>query len=73
VVGREAPVAAVSPGYRGPPVKGLKLVGALLGALALGSTGYQHWGSYGATVGVVAGLCLGWIVMWWVTRELFGR
>ncbi len=58
-------------GYRRPPVKMLKLVGALLGATALGADFYQRWGGTGATFGVLFGGCLGWIIAWWVARELF--
>ena len=55
-----------------PPVKGLKIVGALLGATALGSAGWQHWKKPGLGLGVAAGLALGWIAAWWAARELFG-
>lgn len=55
-----------------PPVRALKVVGALLGATALGSTGWQHWKKPGLGAGIAVGLALGWFVAWWVARELFG-
>ena len=55
-----------------PPVRALKIVGALFGATALGSTGWQHWKKPGLGLGILAGLAVGWIVAWWITRELFG-
>lgn len=58
--------------YRRPPTKMLKLVGAMLGATALGADFYQRWGGTPALFGILFGACLGWIVMWWVARELFG-
>ena len=56
-----------------PPVKGLKIVGALLGATALGSTGWQHWKKPGMAFGIFVGLALGWVAGWWAVRELFGE
>ncbi len=56
-----------------PPVRGLKVVGALLGATALGSTGWQHFRKPGLGIGILVGIALGWIAAWWATQELFGR
>ncbi len=55
-----------------PPVRALKAVGALLGATALGSTGWQHYHKPGMFAGIALGLALGWIAAWWAIRAIFG-
>jgi len=54
-----------------PPVRGLKIAGALLGATALAASGWQHWRKPGLVAGMTFGAGLGWIVAWLAVRRLF--
>jgi hypothetical protein len=58
-------------GYRRPPVRALKITGAMLGATPFAIEFYQRWRGFGAAIGLVIGGCLGWIVAWWAARRLF--